>query len=207
MWAPTPLCLTHPPGLLGYTKSSILNSKGGRTEGVATLILSSEWQEGLFTMRTRTHRAASDEETPTSVSKVNSAVFILWDMVCCVYNMWRADITLCTLYYMHYIKCITYYITSVTFNFFFSTLHYITLPIIHYITLHAIHYNTFLFSLAGCLSPAESPALTPGSMCRISQSITHKFPAASTAEPVLLWCVQFSKGSHSPQLPAAVTLY
>ena len=152
--------------------------------------------------------------------------------------MWRADITLCTLYYMHYIKCITYYITSVTFNFFFSTLHYMThyttLHYMHYIqcityyitsvtfnfyntyntlhyitcdTLQYLHYNTFLFSLAGCLSPAQSPALTPGSMCRISQSITHKFPAASTAEPVLLWCVQFSKGSHSPQLPAAVTLY
>ena len=204
MWAPTPLCLTHPPGLLGYTKSSILNSKGGRTEGVDTLILSSEWQEGHFTMRTRTHRAASAEETPTSVSKVNSAVFILWDMVCCVYNMWRADITLCTLYYMHYIKCITYYITSVTFNFYntYNTLHYITCD-----TLQYLDYNTFLFSLARCLSPAQSPALTPGSMCRISQSITHKFPAASTAEPVLLWCVQFSKGSHSPQLPAAVTLY
>ena len=74
---------------------------------------------------------------------------------------------------MHYIKCITYYITSVTFNFYntYNTLHYITCD-----TLQYLHYNTFLFSLAGCLSPAQSPALTPGSMCRISQSITHKFP-------------------------------
>ena len=80
---------------------------------------------------------------------------------------------------MHYIQCITYYITSVTFNFFFSTLHYITLPIIHYITLHAIHYNTYItihsFSLwlAVCHRQRVPPWLRAPCVAFLSQSRTN----------------------------------